>query len=226
MMKEVKLENPIYSSINGPIWFTEGGRESLRARCNRINRSGSEYFRRHYILLLLVVVGWTVAIISLIAQKHNQIAQRQQSNDETCAAEREKIKSLKSENYSVLLNMILKQEGWKYINSSLYYISTETKSWDESRPYCQRRGLDLVIINSEEEQAFLLEVVSARKLDGVWIGLSRNDTKEMSTRKDISSSNKKVKRGAGSEGGQAEDCAKLRAYETPAVKELTDTLLT
>ncbi|XP_071216265.1 C-type lectin domain family 4 member F-like isoform X2 [Salvelinus alpinus] len=102
--------------------------------------------------------------------------------------------------------------GWKHINSSLYYISTEMKSWDESRPYCQRKGLDLVIINSEEEQAFLLEVVSAKKLEGVWIDFSLNNTKEISTR---------VKRGVGSEGGQEEDCAKLTVYETPAVREVT-----
>ncbi|XP_045568751.1 C-type lectin domain family 4 member F [Salmo salar] len=209
MMKEERFDNPIYSSCNGPVGFTEGDREPLRAQCNRTHLSGSTCFRRHHVLLLcVVVVGCTVAVISLFAQKHNQTAQRQQLNNETCAAEREEIKSLKSENYSVLLNVILKQEGWKYINSSLYYISTEMKSWDESRPYCQRKGLDLVTINSEEEQTFLLEVVSAKKLEGVWIDLSPNNTKEISTR---------LKRGAGSE---EEDCAKLTVYETPAVKEV------
>ncbi|XP_029604741.1 C-type lectin domain family 4 member F-like isoform X2 [Salmo trutta] len=138
MMKEGKFDNPIYSSCNGPMVFTEGDQESLPAPCNRTHLS----------------------------------------------------------------------EGWKYINSSLYYISTEMKSWDESRPYCQRKGLDLVTINSEEEQTFLLEVVSAKKLEGVWIDLSPNNTKEISTR---------LKRGAGSE---EEDCAKLTVYETPAVKEV------
>ncbi|XP_055767217.1 CD209 antigen-like protein A isoform X2 [Salvelinus fontinalis] len=191
MMKEERFDNPIYSSCNGPTGFTEVDRESLPTPCNRTHLSGSTCLRRHHILLLcVIVVGCTVAVISLFAQKHNEIAQRQQSNNETCLAEREEIKSLKSENYRVLLNMILKQEGWKHINSSLYYISTEMKSWDESRPYCQRKGLDLVTINSEEEQAFLLEVVSAKKLEGVWIDLSPSNTKETSTR---------VKRGVGSE---------------------------
>ncbi|XP_038838422.1 C-type lectin domain family 4 member F-like [Salvelinus namaycush] len=213
MMKEERFDNPIYSSCNGPMGFTEVDRESLPTPCNRTHLSGSTSLRRHHILLLcVVVVGCTVAVISLFAQKHNKIAQRQRPNNETCLAEREEIKTLKSENYRVLLNMILKQEGWKHINSSLYYISTEMKSWDESRPYCQRKGLDLVTINSEEEQAFLLEVVSAKKLEGVWIDLSPSNTKETSTR---------VKRGAGSKGGQEEDCAKLTVYETPAVKEVT-----
>uniref|UniRef100_A0A4W5LZJ5 C-type lectin domain-containing protein n=1 Tax=Hucho hucho TaxID=62062 RepID=A0A4W5LZJ5_9TELE len=116
------------------------------------------------------------------------------------------LEKLQSENYRDLINMILKQDGWKYINSGLYYISTETRSWDESRRYCQNKGLDLAIINSEEEQAFLIGVASAKKLDGVWIGLSPN-TKEMST--------------WGKRGAQQGDCANLRVYESPAVKEVT-----
>ncbi|XP_045567272.1 C-type lectin domain family 12 member B-like, partial [Salmo salar] len=42
------------------------------------------------------------------------------------------------------------QEGWRYFDSSLYLLSTETKTWKESREDCRERGADLVIINSRE----------------------------------------------------------------------------
>ncbi len=43
-------------------------------------------------------------------------------------------------------------EKWKSYQSSLYYLSSETKSWAESRIYCKERGADLIIINNREEQ--------------------------------------------------------------------------
>ncbi|XP_051993551.1 CD209 antigen-like protein E isoform X2 [Xyrauchen texanus] len=48
-----------------------------------------------------------------------------------------------------------------------YFISSEKKSWSQSREICRDRGGDLVIINTEEEQRF----ISSFK-ERVWIGLS------------------------------------------------------
>ncbi|XP_045069628.1 C-type lectin domain family 10 member A-like [Coregonus clupeaformis] len=58
-------------------------------------------------------------------------------------------------------------EGWQKFESSWYFLSTETKTWNESREDCMERGADLVIINSDEEQTFLINLKKR-----VWIGLT------------------------------------------------------
>ncbi|XP_056128048.1 CD209 antigen-like protein E [Rhinichthys klamathensis goyatoka] len=47
-------------------------------------------------------------------------------------------------------------------------MSSELKSWSESRQYCRDRGADLVIINTEEKQRHITSLVNER----VWIGLT------------------------------------------------------
>ncbi|KAL7403597.1 hypothetical protein ABVT39_002746 [Epinephelus coioides] len=59
---------------------------------------------------------------------------------------------------------------WSEINSRCYFLSTEEKTWEESRKYCRSKDADLVVINSEQEQGALY------RLDGnadllFWIGL-------------------------------------------------------
>ncbi|XP_016349787.1 CD209 antigen-like [Sinocyclocheilus anshuiensis] len=48
------------------------------------------------------------------------------------------------------------------------FMSSELKSWSDSRQYCRDRGADLIIINTEEKQRHISSLVSER----VWIGLS------------------------------------------------------
>ncbi|XP_051972993.1 CD209 antigen-like protein A isoform X9 [Xyrauchen texanus] len=70
-----------------------------------------------------------------------------------------------------LQKTLREMDGWIYYQSSFYYISSEKKSWSESRRYCTERGADLVIINNIEEQNFL------KKHSGeeIWIGLTDSE---------------------------------------------------
>ncbi|XP_036789827.1 C-type lectin domain family 4 member E-like [Oncorhynchus mykiss] len=61
-------------------------------------------------------------------------------------------------------------EGWQKLESSWYFLSTETKTWKESREDCLERGADLVIIKSDKEKPFPFKLKKR-----VWIGLTDSD---------------------------------------------------
>ncbi|XP_064859742.1 C-type lectin domain family 4 member E-like isoform X2 [Oncorhynchus nerka] len=60
--------------------------------------------------------------------------------------------------------------SWQKFESSWYFLSTETRTWEESRQDCLKRGADLVITNSDKEQTFLFNLKKR-----VWIGLTDSD---------------------------------------------------
>ncbi|KAL6455519.1 hypothetical protein MHYP_G00360590 [Metynnis hypsauchen] len=49
----------------------------------------------------------------------------------------------------------------------MYYISTESKSWSESRQFYRERGADLAVINNREELEFIV-----KSMGKGWIGLT------------------------------------------------------
>uniref|UniRef100_A0A3B3C8E4 C-type lectin domain-containing protein n=1 Tax=Oryzias melastigma TaxID=30732 RepID=A0A3B3C8E4_ORYME len=98
---------------------------------------------------------------------------------------------------------------WMGFGSSYYFLSAESKSWDEARMFCRAREADLVVINNRDENAFLFSFTKR----SVWIGLS--DEASEGTWKWVDGSpltlklwgNNQPDNGAGIYG--EEDCAQL-----------------
>lgn len=110
----------------------------------------------------------------------------------------------KQENFLFELSHFCKA-ACRSFNHSLYYISSEKKSWEDSRQDCIDRHADLIIINSREEQEFV------NGLKGTyWIGLS--DREEEGVWKWVNGSVLKRPEfwaeGKPSPGYNADDCVK------------------
>ncbi|XP_051753624.1 natural killer cells antigen CD94-like isoform X10 [Ctenopharyngodon idella] len=93
------------------------------------------------------------------AEEFNQTINRLQHNYTDLTQ-----KKLELESKVTSLSEELKKAASK---QSVFSISSELKSWSESRQYCRDRGADLVIINTEEKQ----RLISSFK-ERVWIGLT------------------------------------------------------
>ncbi|XP_056227527.1 C-type lectin domain family 4 member F-like [Seriola aureovittata] len=63
------------------------------------------------------------------------------------------------------------KNGWLYFSGSFYYISSNEKTWQESRKDCIQKGADLTIINNREEQNFIRQFKKY-----LWIGLTDIET--------------------------------------------------
>ncbi|KAK9981644.1 hypothetical protein ABG768_001168 [Culter alburnus] len=74
-------------------------------------------------------------------------------------------KKLELESKVTSLSEEVKLKGCK---EGLFFISSESKNWSESRQYCRDRGTDLVIIDTEEKQRHITSFLK----ESVWIGLS------------------------------------------------------
>ncbi|KAI4877648.1 hypothetical protein NFI96_029834 [Prochilodus magdalenae] len=100
-----------------------------------------------------------------------------QTSNTNLAKERDQIQKERDEFSRRLseLETLITQQEWIYFSSSIYYISTERKSWRESRQHCKGKGADLVIINSREKQDFINRL---RGYQTAWIGLIYRNTEE------------------------------------------------
>ncbi|XP_048015467.1 CD209 antigen-like protein A isoform X2 [Megalobrama amblycephala] len=112
-------------------------------------------------LMLLCVLLLTAVIVLCVMFTRER--QRLISKNDNLTDEKDQLKQEKSDLQRSL-------DGWIYYQSSLYFISSEMKSWNESRRYCRDRGADLIIINNTMEQEFVNRISGYVQ---VWIGLNK-----------------------------------------------------
>uniref|UniRef100_A0A9J8DLD6 Si:ch73-122g19.1 n=1 Tax=Cyprinus carpio carpio TaxID=630221 RepID=A0A9J8DLD6_CYPCA len=112
------------------------------------------------------------------------------------------------------LSKLGKMDEWIYYQFSFYYMSNETKNWTESRQDCLKKGADLIIINSSEEQDFVKNITVNREF---WIGLTDSDVE--GSWKWVDGSNLISGFWASKEpnGGTTENCAVTYLIEHPTL---------
>uniref|UniRef100_A0AAZ1Y284 C-type lectin domain-containing protein n=1 Tax=Oreochromis aureus TaxID=47969 RepID=A0AAZ1Y284_OREAU len=103
---------------------------------------------------------------------------------------------------------------WSMFSCSCYLLSGRSGSWDEGRKDCRDKGADLAVIESPEEQNYLITLTQ----NPTWIGL--NDKEEEGKWKWIDGTPLTLKywesnqpdNGAGDPRWGEEDCAHIRTH--------------
>ncbi|XP_067371579.1 C-type lectin domain family 4 member M-like [Channa argus] len=108
-------------------------------------------------------------------------------------------------------------DGWTMFSCFCYFLSNESGSWTKGREDCRKRGADLVVINSAEEQIFLSNFTAL----GTWWWIGLTDREEEGTWKWIDGAlltqryweTKQPDNGIGDTMWGEEDCAHIRTQK-------------
>ncbi|KAF7686740.1 C-type lectin domain family 17, member A-like [Silurus meridionalis] len=119
------------------------------------------------VLLLCVLLLIAITVLWVKYSNLNTEDRQLQTKYNTLTLERDQYQQEISE-----MNGLIGKLGWTFFSSSVYCKCTKKKTWNESRQECQRKGADLVIINSTAEQEFIGKYFGGTEF---WIGLTDSD---------------------------------------------------
>ncbi|XP_071338305.1 C-type lectin domain family 4 member E-like [Trachinotus anak] len=165
---------------------------------NQTGPSSSERFHGAVVLCLgLLSVFLLAGLIGLGARYHDSVSDSaaevsalKANLTERLQASDEKLSSLTEERELLIASLTEVTEelnrlqrwskhkktcptGWRMFSCTCYLLSTESGSWEKGREDCGDRGADLVVIDSHEEQEFLIKTINQE----AWIGLTDREKK-------------------------------------------------
>lgn len=68
---------------------------------------------------------------------------------------------------------------WHLFNNSCYFISRNTRSWPESKSFCESKGGHLAIIHTAEEQTFIWDLLPRGHWNAFWFGITDGHTEDV-----------------------------------------------
>ncbi|XP_039880701.1 CD209 antigen-like protein C [Simochromis diagramma] len=101
------------------------------------------------------------------------------------------------------------QGNWVAFSDSLYQVSSEKKSWEESRQDCLQKGAHLMIINRREEQNFVNQFKKS-----LWIGLTDSETDGRWKWVDGTRMTTSYWNSGEPNGGRTENCGQIKVYDS------------
>ncbi|XP_053335444.1 CD209 antigen-like protein A [Clarias gariepinus] len=149
------------SPVHYPHSSEDDGGDTAWSRCYRLIAVCE------MLLCVLLLTAITVLWINYHILKIENIQLKTSNNNLTI--EKDQLQREKAKNLRKIWNL----GKCVSFSSSLYFMSNEKKNWTERIEDCIKRGADLVIINSTEEENFITEQLNRSR---AWIDLSDRDT--------------------------------------------------
>ncbi|XP_037702373.1 C-type lectin domain family 4 member A isoform X2 [Choloepus didactylus] len=123
------------------------------------------------ILVLLLAISFFIAFI-IFFQRYSQLKEKKTLKEPIprfVECERSN-RTTEEETWSCC------PKNWSSHNSNCYFISTTSATWDKSEKICSEEGAHLLVINTKEEQDFIIQKLN--KNSAYYVGLSHPEGKD------------------------------------------------